>query len=86
MGIHLELLGAFVILSAAIFAVIARDSITGGIVGLSITYALQVINGQLCFKLKLLNSYFVLRYKLKLLNEFNSVRSLNNLIFVFVNI
>jgi len=43
LGFYLEQLGAFIILSAAIFAVLARGSITGGTVGLSITYALQVI-------------------------------------------
>lgn len=42
LGFRLEMLGALIILSAAIFAVLARGSITGGIVGLSITYALQV--------------------------------------------
>ena len=38
----MEVLGAFFILAAAIFAVLARGSISGGLVGLSITYALQV--------------------------------------------
>lgn len=42
LGFRLELLGNFVVLSAAIFAVLARGSIQGGIVGLSISYALQV--------------------------------------------
>ena len=37
------MLGALIILSAAIFAVLSRGSISGGIVGLSITYALQVM-------------------------------------------
>jgi len=44
LGYRLEVLGAFIILSAAIFAVLSRGSISGGIVGLSITYALQVIS------------------------------------------
>ena len=44
MGFYLEFLGAIIILAAAMFAVLARDNISGGIVGLSITYALQVIN------------------------------------------
>lgn len=39
---RLELIGNFVILFAALFAVISRDSIESGLVGLSITYALQV--------------------------------------------
>lgn len=42
LGFRLELLGNFVVLAAAIFAVLARGSIQGGIVGLSISYALQV--------------------------------------------
>jgi ABC-type multidrug transport system fused ATPase/permease subunit len=42
LGFRLELLGNFVILAAIIFAVLARDTIKGGIVGLSISYALQV--------------------------------------------
>jgi len=43
LGFHLQVLGALIVFSAAIFAVLARGSITGGLVGLSITYALQVI-------------------------------------------
>lgn len=39
---RLELVGNLVILFAALFAVISRDSIDSGLVGLSITYALQV--------------------------------------------
>lgn len=39
---RLELIGNFVILFAALFAVISRGSIESGLVGLSITYALQV--------------------------------------------
>jgi len=42
LGYRLEVLGAFIIFSSAIFAVLARGSISGGTVGLSITYALQV--------------------------------------------
>jgi len=42
LGYRLEVLGAIIILSAAMFAVLARGSISGGTVGLSITYALQV--------------------------------------------
>ena len=38
------MLGAFVLLSAAIFAVLARGNISGGIVGLSLSFALQVIS------------------------------------------
>ena len=36
-------MGALCVFSAAIFAVIARGSISGGLVGLSISYALQVL-------------------------------------------
>ena len=43
LGFRLEVLGAFIIFSAAVFAVLSRGSVSGGIVGLSITYALQVI-------------------------------------------
>ena len=43
LGFRLEVLGAFIIFSAAMFAVLSRGSVSGGIVGLSITYALQVI-------------------------------------------
>lgn len=42
LAVRLELIGNFVILFAALFAVISRDSIESGLVGLSITYALQV--------------------------------------------
>lgn len=41
LGVRLEILGAFVVLAASIFAVLSRDSIEAAIVGLSITYALQ---------------------------------------------
>ncbi|KAK3097219.1 hypothetical protein FSP39_007607 [Pinctada imbricata] len=45
LGTRLEFLGNIVIMSAALFAVAARDSntgISGGVVGLSISYALQI--------------------------------------------
>ncbi|XP_048239875.1 multidrug resistance-associated protein 1-like [Haliotis rufescens] len=42
LGIRLEFLGNFIILAASVFAVLARDSITGGLVGLSISYALEI--------------------------------------------
>lgn len=48
LGVRLEIVGSLVVLSAAMFAVLARDTIGGAIVGLSITYALQ-ISGILSF-------------------------------------
>lgn len=42
LGLRLELVGAIVILASAFFAVIGRGLISGSIVGLSISYALQV--------------------------------------------
>lgn len=42
LGVRLEIVGSFVVLAAALFAVLARDTIEGAIVGLSITYALQI--------------------------------------------
>lgn len=42
LGLRLECLGSFLVLCAAIFANIAKDSLSAGLVGLSLTYALQV--------------------------------------------
>lgn len=42
LSVRLEIVGAFVIFFAAIFAVLGRDTISGESVGLSITYALQI--------------------------------------------
>ena len=42
LGFRLEFLASIVVLSAALFAVIGKDSLSGGLVGLSISYALQV--------------------------------------------
>ena len=43
LGFRLELVGAAIVLAAAMFAVVGRDNgINAGIVGLSISYALQV--------------------------------------------
>ena len=42
LGFRLEILGGLVVFAAAVFAVVGRNTISGGIVGLSISYALQV--------------------------------------------
>ena len=42
MGVWLESLGAFIVFFASLFSVIARDSLSGGDVGVSVSYALQV--------------------------------------------
>ena len=46
LGFRLETVGGLIVFSAAIFAVVGRGAggITGGLVGLSISYALQVTN------------------------------------------
>uniref|UniRef100_A0A1I8JEZ1 ABC-type glutathione-S-conjugate transporter n=1 Tax=Macrostomum lignano TaxID=282301 RepID=A0A1I8JEZ1_9PLAT len=42
LGFHLELCGALAVFAATLFAVLGRDTISGAIVGLSVSYALQV--------------------------------------------
>ncbi|KAL9964351.1 hypothetical protein ACROYT_G027981 [Oculina patagonica] len=42
LAVHLEFVGNLMILFAALFAVVNRDSLASGLVGLSITYALRV--------------------------------------------
>ena len=51
LGFYLDVLGGIILFGAALFAVIEEDTsgaITGGLAGLSISYALQV---QKCFQL-----------------------------------
>nr|XP_013004976.1 canalicular multispecific organic anion transporter 2 isoform X2 [Cavia porcellus] len=42
LGVHVEFVGNCVVLFAALFAVIGRNSLSPGLVGLSVSYALQV--------------------------------------------
>ena len=42
LSLRIEFIGNFIIFFAALFAVISRDTISGGLAGLSVTYALQV--------------------------------------------
>ncbi|KAL5009946.1 hypothetical protein ScPMuIL_012251 [Solemya velum] len=42
LGFRLELVGNLIVLAAAIFAVVSRENISGALVGLSISYALEV--------------------------------------------
>jgi ABC-type multidrug transport system fused ATPase/permease subunit len=42
LAIRLEMLGNIIVLFAALFAVVSRDSIDPGLVGLSLSYASQI--------------------------------------------
>ncbi|XP_046577437.1 multidrug resistance-associated protein 1-like [Haliotis rubra] len=42
LAFRLELMGNVIVLAASMFAVASRDSLSGGIVGLSVSYALQI--------------------------------------------
>lgn len=54
---RLESLGNLVVFFSALFAVISRDSLNSGLVGLSISYALNVIY---CFDFEVLVSHITL--------------------------
>jgi hypothetical protein len=43
LGVRLEFIGSLITLFASLFAVIGRNSLTGGAAGLSISYSLNVI-------------------------------------------
>ena len=42
LAVRLETVGNAIIFGAALFAVLARDQLSGGLVGLSVSFALQV--------------------------------------------
>lgn len=50
LGVRLETVGSLVILFAALFAVIERDTISPGFAGLSVSYTLEVCSHKINFK------------------------------------
>jgi len=48
LGIRVEFVGNCIVLFAALFAVIGKSSLNAGLVGLSVSYALQVRVTVLC--------------------------------------
>jgi len=51
LGFRLEFLGAIVVFTAALFAVVGRGVVSASIVGLAISYALQVSRQTPCMML-----------------------------------
>merc|ERR1719219_2601544 len=45
LSIRVEILGNFIVFFAAVFAFYSRDSLSAGVIGLSISYAMQMIDG-----------------------------------------
>ena len=45
LSIRVEILGNIIVFLAAVFAFYSRDSLTAGVIGLSISYAMQMIDG-----------------------------------------
>ena len=45
LSIRVEILGNIIVFLAAVFAFHSRDSLTAGVIGLSISYAMQMIDG-----------------------------------------
>ncbi|XP_046577436.1 multidrug resistance-associated protein 1-like isoform X2 [Haliotis rubra] len=41
-GVRLEVIGNIIVLAASLFAVMSRDTLSGGLVGLSISYAIEI--------------------------------------------
>ncbi|XP_067674237.1 multidrug resistance-associated protein 1-like [Haliotis asinina] len=41
-GIRLEVIGNIIVLAASLFAVMSRDTLSGGLVGLSVSYAIEI--------------------------------------------
>lgn len=58
LSLRLEFIGNLLIFFAALFAVISRDRIAGGLVGLSVTYVLQVNFGLCSGRMLHENSYY----------------------------
>ena len=58
LGFWLDSLGAFIVFFAALFAVAERDTITGGLAGVALTYAMQVSIEKALKKGELVDNFF----------------------------